>query len=159
MSTILGRLHVEERRKHGEKGITNAAFKLHATAHESRGGAIATRANYAILVRAVALDQVEEVNRWRGRCAAYHVCVASCNDDQVAGLQWYGFGHTINPEPTASAHDYVKYRPVISDTDTPRSAELGPEVHTASKTYTTQQVSEERFAPRVGGFPRRILVR
>src|SRR5262249_12656777 len=68
-------------------------------------------------------------------------------------------GLALRQETAPSVLHDVEHGSVIGDTDAPRRTELGPEVHAAAKTRTSQDVGEESCAPRLVNASRRNLRR
>jgi hypothetical protein len=134
--------------QNGKERVGGSVLKLHASAYESGDGTFGADTNYSIFTGSMTFDQVEEVDgRGRGRIA--QGVRASRHHNQITSRQPCRFGFAVQLENASSDRHDVEYRSLIRETDTPWRPELNWAVHTAAQTDTSQQVSEERFAPRI----------
>src|SRR6266536_824278 len=143
----LGPFYVEQRRENRNKRVAGAGLKLHPPANESCNGSLAS--NTERLVRIMDLDQVEEINRRRREAVRHGVSISSCHYHEITPRQPHRLRHAGDLEPAISAINDVKHCTVSGYANTPRPAELRPEVPATSKAYPSQEIVEQRLTPRI----------
>src|SRR5262249_35154499 len=82
--SLLGSLHLEQRREDGKERITVTVLQDHAAAHEFRESPAAADPESTVLFRGMLLDQLEKINRRRREFVAYRVPLSPGYHDEIA---------------------------------------------------------------------------